>query len=81
MAHRLALRGYHRMELRLSEPGIRIFKPAAGIDRPRCSDCELSMWLLNIKPAELGFELRTYECARCAASQTFMVRTADTLTD
>jgi len=66
-----------KVDVAVSDPGIKIFKPADGIDRPRCASCETSMWLLHIKPAELGFELRTYECARCAASQTFMVRMAD----
>jgi hypothetical protein len=30
------------------------------------------MWLLDIKPAMPGQELRTFECARCGASQTLL---------
>jgi hypothetical protein len=31
------------------------------------------MWLLSIKPAHLGLELRTYKCQRCAANKTLLV--------
>ena len=30
------------------------------------------MWLLDIKAAMPGQELRTFECARCGASQTLL---------
>ena len=42
-------------------------------ERPMCGDCGLEMWLLSIRPAHLGLELRTYECRRCAASKTLLV--------
>ena len=58
----------------MSNPGVKIYKSIDHTNRPRCDDCEIPMWLLNIQPAELGLELRTYECARCAGSQTLLVR-------
>ena len=30
------------------------------------------MWLLDIKPAEQGRDIRTYECARCGASKSVL---------
>ena len=42
-------------------------------DRPHCDTCDLSMWLLSIRPTDRGQELRIYECARCGASQTVVV--------
>lgn len=47
---------------------------APTTERPECQECELDMWLLDIKPAELGQELRTFECARCGASKTLLCR-------
>jgi hypothetical protein len=31
------------------------------------------MWLLTIKPADDGNELRTFECSKCAGSMTILV--------
>ena len=45
---------------------------ALTVERPRCQECTLDMWLLDIKPAMPGQELRTFECARCGASQTLL---------
>ena len=59
----------------MSEPSVKIHNSIDHTNRPQCGNCGIPMWLLNIKPAELGLELCTYECARCAASQTLLVRT------
>jgi hypothetical protein len=56
----------------MSEAGTIIQKFGRN-ERPMCGDCAREMWLLSIKPAHLGLELRTYECQRCAASKTLLV--------
>jgi hypothetical protein len=56
----------------MSEAGT-IIQTFGRNERPMCGDCAREMWLLNIKPAHLGLELRTYECQRCAASKTLLV--------
>ena len=56
----------------MSQAGIEIHK-LADFERPRC-DCGRDMWLLNIKPADLGLELRDYECSRCGGSKTLLVQ-------
>ncbi len=61
----------------MPEPGVKIHTSTDANNRPQCNTCEIPMWLLNIKPAELGLELRTYECSRCAGSQTLLVRSND----
>jgi hypothetical protein len=55
----------------LSELNVRS-QPATTIERPRCQECRLDMWLLTIKPAQPGQELRTFQCARCGAEQTLL---------
>jgi hypothetical protein len=48
------------------------FKPSRVSERPQCEECALEMWLLDIKPAEQGRDIRTYECARCGASKSVL---------
>jgi hypothetical protein len=55
----------------LSDLALRL-QSALTVERPRCQECTLDMWLLDIKPAKPGQELRTFECARCGASQTLL---------
>jgi len=31
------------------------------------------MWLIKIRPSDNGPELRTFECSKCAASQTITI--------
>ena len=50
-----------------------IFHKLGCNERPMCEACGREMWLLIITPADLGLELRTYECGRCAASKTLLV--------
>ena len=56
----------------MSEAGTHIHKLERN-GRPVCEDCDREMWLLSIKPAHLGLELRTYECSRCGASKVLLV--------
>ena len=55
------------------EAGTPIHKLARN-ERPICEACDREMWLLNIKNADLGLELREYECSRCAASKTLLAK-------
>jgi hypothetical protein len=35
--------------------------------------CMQEMWLIKIRPADNGPELRTFECSKCAANQTITI--------
>jgi hypothetical protein len=59
----------------MSQAGNKIHKFGRN-ERPMCEECDQEMWLLNIKAADLGLELRQYECSRCAASKTLLVEPA-----
>ena len=61
-------------ESQLSEYRINPKSPPV-VERPQCEACELAMWLLDIKPAQPGQDLRTFECARCGASKTLLCPT------
>jgi hypothetical protein len=41
-----------------------------------CSRCRTPMRLVCIEPGKPGFDLRTFECARCSAGETFLVPVA-----
>jgi len=58
-------------ESALSDLDLRL-QPTSTGERRRCEECSLDMWLLDIKAAMPGQELRTFECARCGASQTLL---------
>jgi hypothetical protein len=36
-----------------------------AIQRLRCPECQTPMGLARISPGPTGFELRTFDCARC----------------
>ena len=55
----------------------KIHDPLDHTNRPRCTDCDFEMWLMSIQVVHLGLEMRTYECARCAGSQTLLAHPAD----
>jgi len=38
-----------------------------------CSGCGKPMRLSCIEPAKPGFDLRTFECAKCNTDETFLV--------
>jgi hypothetical protein len=39
--------------------------PLLAIDRLRCPQCRARMMLARISPGPTGFELRTFDCAKC----------------
>jgi hypothetical protein len=46
-------------------------KPAS--ERPFCPDCESPMILFRLEPDKPGFDLRTYACLMCAATESTVV--------
>jgi len=40
--------------------------PLLAIQRLRCSTCQTRMILAQISPGPTGFELRTFDCAKCS---------------
>ena len=58
--------------------------PLSAIERPRCPHCHAQMILTGISPASTGYDLRTFECAKCDRISTRLVardpmKTADAL--
>jgi hypothetical protein len=39
--------------------------PLLAIQRLRCPKCQTRMMLARISPGPAGFELRTFDCAKC----------------
>jgi hypothetical protein len=39
--------------------------PLIAMERLRCQTCQTRMNLAQISPGPTGFELRTFDCARC----------------
>jgi hypothetical protein len=39
--------------------------PLSAIERPRCQDCQTRTNLVCIAAGPAGYELRTFECAKC----------------
>jgi hypothetical protein len=46
----------------------------ATSERPFCADCEAPMILSRLEPDEPGFDLRTFACLMCAATESIVVR-------
>jgi hypothetical protein len=42
-------------------------------ERPFCPDCESLMILSRLEPDKPGFDLRTYACLMCAATESVVV--------
>jgi hypothetical protein len=42
-------------------------------ERPFCPDCESVMILSRLEPDKPGFDLRTYACLMCAATESVVV--------
>ena len=42
-------------------------------ERPFCADCECPMILSRLEPDKPGFDLRTYACLMCAATESIIV--------
>lgn len=47
--------------------------PLSAIERPRCKHCQARMMLAGIEPGPSGYDLRTFECAKCDRVQTALV--------
>jgi hypothetical protein len=45
----------------------------AGSERPFCPECESAMMLSRLEPDKPGFDLRTYACLMCAATESVVV--------
>jgi hypothetical protein len=45
-------------------------------ERPFCSDCESPMILSSLEQHRPGFDLRTYACLMCAATESIEVPTS-----
>ena len=57
--------------LNRSVPSFFYGKPASG--RSFCPDCESPMILSRLEPDKPGFDLRTYACLMCAATESLVV--------
>jgi hypothetical protein len=42
-------------------------------ERPFCADCGCPMILSHLEPDKPGFDLRTYACLMCAATESIVV--------
>jgi hypothetical protein len=49
------------------------FHGKATSERPFCADCEAPMMLCCLEPDKPGFDLRTYACLMCAATESIVV--------
>jgi hypothetical protein len=47
--------------------------PLLAIQRLRCSTCQTRMNLAQISPGPIGFELRTFDCARCGHVEKIVI--------
>jgi hypothetical protein len=50
-----------------------LFHGKATSERPFCVDCGALMILSCLEPDKPGFDLRTYNCLMCAATQSIVV--------
>jgi hypothetical protein len=60
-----------RVMLNRSVPSF--FHGKASSERPFCADCESPMILSRLEPDKPGFDLRTYACLMCAATESIVV--------
>jgi hypothetical protein len=44
------------------------------IEHPKCTTCEISMWLTRIEPDTPDHEKRTFECKACGNTTTEIVK-------
>jgi hypothetical protein len=47
----------------------------SAIERPPCAKCQKPMMLARIAPGPTGYDLRTFECAKCDHVHTTFVAT------
>ncbi|MGZ4926644.1 MAG: hypothetical protein ACXV4B_09385 [Halobacteriota archaeon] len=50
-----------------------VFSWKTTSERPYCADCECPMILSHLEPDKPGFDLRTYACLMCAATESIIV--------
>jgi hypothetical protein len=60
-----------RVVLNRSVPSF--FHGKASSERPFCADCESPMILSCLEPDKPRFDLRTYACLMCAATESIIV--------
>jgi len=49
------------------------FHEKSTSEHPFCADCESPMILSHLEPERPGFDLRTYACLMCAATESVVV--------
>jgi hypothetical protein len=47
--------------------------PLLAIQRVRCAKCRTRMMLARISPGPTGFELRTFDCAKCGHVERIVI--------
>jgi len=52
------------------------FHGKATDERPFCADCDAPMILSVLAPDKPGFDLRTFACPMCAATESIVVATS-----
>lgn len=57
----------------LTRPAPSFFHGKATSERPFCADCEAPMILSLLEPDRPGFDLRTFVCLMCAATESIVV--------
>jgi hypothetical protein len=69
----IALPPNQRKGVMLNRPVPSFFHGKASRERPFCPDCESPMILSRLEPDRPGFDLRTYACLMCAATESIVV--------
>ena len=47
--------------------------PLLAIERLRCPKCQTRMMLARISPGPTGYELRTFDCAKCGHVERIVI--------
>jgi hypothetical protein len=69
----IALPPNQRKRVMLNRSVPSFFYGKASSERPFCPDCESPMILSRLEPDKPGFDLRTYTCLMCAATESIVV--------
>ena len=59
----------------MPEPSLSSRLPLTALERPRCPKCEARMTLTRVARGAAGFDVRTFDCARCDHAQIVTVAT------
>jgi hypothetical protein len=57
----------------LNPSGPSFFRGKTSSEHPFCADCASPMILSHLEPGKPGFDLRTYACLMCAATESIVV--------